>query len=242
MLQTVNFQAGGRLINAAATYFRYESGTAGGADETIRVRADGNDLGTYLPGDYVELPVMASTWEVIPIAAQTVGIVRLGVGRVGSARTVGVVRVVDSERDKVMAGVCFRSASTAVGNAPALQLYNPAGSGKNLFATAVRGGALTADSWGVRTTVTQYGTLAGGQAVNLDVTSTASVAQIRADTAATVPAAPKGYAAGYMQASSDVVVVFPRPVLIRPGTGLDFYINTNPNTLRANFEWEEWPV
>lgn len=242
MLQTLTFN-GPRVVNAEASFFRYESGSAGGADEGIKLRADGQDLGVYYPGDSVELPDRRAMWEITPTTAAAAGIVRLGVGRVQSARLVGTVSVIDGERSKVLSGVCFRAAPSVVaGNAPCAQLYNPAASGKNLFATAVRVGAQSADAWGLRTTATQYGT-AGPTPVNLDSTSgAAAVALIRTDALATAPASPKFYASGFLQASSDVVIVLPRPILIRPGNGLDVYVNGNPNTIRANFEWEEWPI
>ncbi|WP_416762727.1 hypothetical protein ACNI65_09990 [Roseateles sp. So40a] len=100
MLQTLNFTSN-RLINFKATFFRYESGTAGGADESIRVRADGNDLGVFQTGDAIELPGAASTWEITAINPATTGILRLGMGKVHSARLSGSVRVVDEITDAI---------------------------------------------------------------------------------------------------------------------------------------------
>lgn len=114
MLQTINFQ-GSRQINTAATFFRYESGSAGGADESIRVRADGADLGLYWPGDAVELPRQCSTWDIEPITPGCTGAVRVGMGRVESARLLGNVRVVDSGVDKTRAGSQFVAAPSLNG-------------------------------------------------------------------------------------------------------------------------------
>jgi len=104
MLQTVNFSAGGRQINAKASFFRYESGDAAGLDTSVRVRADGNDLGIFLPGDSIELPEAAALWQVTPVLASTVGSVRLGMGRVSSSRLVGSVNVIDNSALKTRAG------------------------------------------------------------------------------------------------------------------------------------------
>lgn len=98
MFQTLNFN-GPRQVNIDATFFRYESGTAGGTDEAVRVRAGGQDLGEFYPGDSVELPISAQTWEITPVNPITSGKVRLGMGRVQSARLSGVVRVVDEITD-----------------------------------------------------------------------------------------------------------------------------------------------
>lgn len=107
MLQTFTFSGAGRMVNAQAGYFRYEAGSAAGEDESIRVRADGQDLGTYLPGDSIRLPVAAVRWELTPLSAACTGTVRLGMGDVESARLVGRVSVVDEGALKTQAGSQF---------------------------------------------------------------------------------------------------------------------------------------
>lgn len=133
MLQTLSFLAGGRQIDAKATFFRYESASANGADDSIRVRADGNDLGLYLPGDAVELPIPAKRWEIKPTSPGTVGVVRLGIGRVQSARLVGTVSVVDTRKATTEQGLSFLGSITGTGGAAqfsTVQVWNPAASGK----------------------------------------------------------------------------------------------------------------
>ena len=117
----MNFTAGGRQIDAKANFFRYESCNANGADESARVKADGNDLGLFLPGDYVQLPIYATRWEVVPVTGTAIGSVRLGTGTVGSSRLTGTVRVVDQSADKTAAGKqfigsCSSAASIAQGS------------------------------------------------------------------------------------------------------------------------------
>lgn len=243
MLQTLNFK-GPRQINGSGTFFRYESGSAGGADESIRVRADGQDLGIYWPGDSIELPDERKTWDIIPTTPTTVGVVRVGVGRVQSARLVGNVRVIDGERDKVASGVCFRGGAAAPGatNGPFVQVFNPGSSTVNLFIQAVRMGALNADSYGIGTSGSQLPSLSANATTNLNRSGPASLAQIRTDNTGTVQTATRQIAAGYLQASSDSTVVFPRPLLIRPGESAYCYLLGVTNNLRATFEWEEWPV
>lgn len=104
MLQTFTIPSPGRQIDAKASFFRYESGNAAGADESLRVYADGQDLGTYLPGDAVRLPVTASRWIITPVSPALVSTVRLGIASVESARLVGVVRVIDESTAKTSAG------------------------------------------------------------------------------------------------------------------------------------------
>lgn len=104
MLQTFTFTGEGRQINAQATYFKYESGGAGGADESVSVRVDGQALGEYYPGDSVRLPVAGVLWEIKPTNAACTGRVRLGVGQVESSRLVGTVKVIDQGADKTASG------------------------------------------------------------------------------------------------------------------------------------------
>jgi len=103
MLQTFTFTGAGRQINAQASYFKYESGSAGGADESVSVRVDGQALGEYYPGDSVRLPVAGVLWEITPANAACAGRVRLGVGQVESSRLVGNVKVIDQSADQTMA-------------------------------------------------------------------------------------------------------------------------------------------
>ncbi|MCV2361656.1 hypothetical protein LNV08_22045 [Paucibacter sp. TC2R-5] len=188
--------------------------------------------GFFFSESYAQFDIYSAT-------AQTVEIF-LSSSAAGSKRQPGIVRVVDGERDKVISGVCFRGAPGNSGNAPVCQLFNPAGSGKNVFVQAVRAGALNADSWGIRTTTTPH-TTSQGQGRNLDVTGADSAAQMRVDVNPT-PANQRFLASGYIAASSDTVVIFPRPVIVRPGYGIDFYVGAAANTIRTNFEWEEWPL
>lgn len=135
MLQTIDFK-GARVINAAASFFRYEFGSANGEDEGIRVRADGQDLGIYWPGDAVELPALCNSWEIVPNSAVTKGVIRLGVGRVNSARLVGSVEVIDTAKSTTMQNLAFVSTMTATGGAGqfgTVQIWNPGNTGKRLI-------------------------------------------------------------------------------------------------------------
>lgn len=243
MLQTIEFQ-GGRQINAAATYFRYESGSAGGASEQIRVRADGNDIGTYMPGDHVELPFQCSTWEIIPVSPQAVGVVRLGVGRVGSARTSGVVRVIDSERDKVASGVCFRLGGNIAGGTggPVSQIFNPAGSGKNLFVQAVRIGSTAVETWSVAIGPVVMPSIYANLPANMDTAGPAAIGVGRYGTTDQIMAGNRVIVSGNIGASQDVVVLFPRPIMLRPGNGAMAYTLSSTTSMRTGWEWEEWPA
>lgn len=161
MMQTLPF-VGPRQINGTATFFRYESGSAGGADESIRVRADGADLGVYWPGDSVELPDPRSTWEIMPTTPSAVGVVRLGVGRVQSARLSGSVRVIDEITDQVT--LVRANSPTAVVGFGAVQVMPPALNVRGLIlrhfeiiAAAGAGGDIGARLVAAKSTPTGFG-------------------------------------------------------------------------------------
>lgn len=240
MLQTLNFN-GPRQINAAATFFRYESGSAGGADESIRVRADGQDLGIYWPGDAVELPVQRTTWDIIPTTQTTAGVLRLGNGRVSSARLVGTVRIIDGERDKVTAGQAFRmiaQATTGAAGTAMLQAWNPVGSGKNVYINGVSIGSSAADNYTAFTTTTPNNSFAI-KSRSLDVSAVDGITESRFDNTNQSLLNPRSLASGYLQASADRELRFVRPVLLRPGYGLTIQAATVTTTLRATWDIEE---
>lgn len=115
MLQTFNLDGTGRQIDIAARFFRYESGDAGGQALEIRVNADGQDLGTYLPGDAVRLPAgvpEATRWVFTPVSSALAATVRLGRAEVESARLVGSVNVIDGNARKTQSGNQFYATLT----------------------------------------------------------------------------------------------------------------------------------
>lgn len=75
----------GRAVNAAGIFFRYESAGGEGMDPGLRVRADGNDLGVYLPGDAIELPGVAKQWEFQPASCSAV--IKVGMGKISTVRS-----------------------------------------------------------------------------------------------------------------------------------------------------------
>lgn len=85
MFQNFKFDASGRQIAAAASFIRYEAETGGAVNAAVKVRADGQDLGEWLPGDSAELPAVVSLIELQPVAG-AVGSFRTGVGKISVNR------------------------------------------------------------------------------------------------------------------------------------------------------------
>ena len=76
----------------------------------------------------------------------------------------------------------------------------------------------------------------------MDRTQAGGAASVNSGNDATVYAGQVTYAIGYIAASNDLIMVLPKPIVVRPGYGLIVNLNTIANNIRATFEWEEWPL
>ena len=85
MIQAYFVPLTGRQLNALGTFFRYESAGLEGPDQSLKVRIDGNDAGTLLPGDAIEIPVQAGTWDLQPASCSAN--VKVGFGRITTVRS-----------------------------------------------------------------------------------------------------------------------------------------------------------
>lgn len=243
MLQTLNFN-GPRQINAQATFFRYESGSAGGADESIRVRAGGSDLGLYWPGDSVELPEAVSIIEIVPTTPSCAGVVRVGLGRVQSARLAGTVQVIDTDRATTIADQAINAKISQVavaGQFPYLQIWNPANSGV----------VLTLEKLTINCSQACNFTLA-----RETVQSALSAMQF-SDSKKWTLAAPKpskgakiiGTSASFGALGNNTQLIMPagqpivyqpkRPILIYPGVGMGMWADVQNTAVVVMAEWVE---
>ena len=220
MLQTYTFTGAGRQIDAKARFFRYESGGAGGADTSIGVRADGNDLGRYLPGDEITLPMDAKRWEIAPVSAACAGIVRLGIGSVRSSRVAGSVEVIDGGKARSLAniaGVGNVTSGASVGNFSYAQLWNPAGSGWRLIVKSILAGSSTAGELAIRTHNAALATLQGQPVSKLDQNILAGT-ELRDGTNAALIG--QGFLRFFASANSTVSIRLEEPLVLNPGFGV----------------------
>lgn len=140
MIQTYTFTGTGRQIDAHGVFFRYESGTDGSGVTAIRVLADGAILGTFEPGDTIDLPTPAKRWEIYPTSAGCIGSVRVGNARVSSNKLQGVVQIVDGAKSRTLSNLAFSGTGyqgALAGNAAQVQLMNKGTSGKNIIINEV---------------------------------------------------------------------------------------------------------
>jgi hypothetical protein len=112
--------AGGRQVNAAGTFFRYESAGNEGTDTSLRLRVDGNDCGSFLPGDSIELPYQGKTWELTPATVNGCSAnVKIGLGRITTVRSVLVGGVSITGVLPVRGNAALTSTARTVTNAAA---------------------------------------------------------------------------------------------------------------------------
>lgn len=227
MLQTFNVPAGGRIINAKARFFRFESAGFDTTDQTLRLRADGQDLGVYLPGDSITLPIDAKTWEVAPASATQTSVVRLGIGTVQTARLLGVVQVVDTNKARTIAANGFAHAGSRGASAGVFArcgIVNPTGNTKRAIVERLSystGGAATTFGIGF----VPQASLAGiGAGVNSKLSGGAVSSCLgQADSSASFQANMTGL---YARSGTQGEIALATPIVVLPGFGLVVNIST----------------
>jgi hypothetical protein len=145
-----------RLIAARGNRFRYASSNAAslGLSEGLVVRADGELLGTYYPGDSIALPRSIDHWD-ITAASGAVGTVQIGHGAIESSRITGNVKIIDNGAELTMAGKQFLGAAAQAADAAKCSIV---GIHATSVAFAIRSIAVTSDVSGAITILPATGT------------------------------------------------------------------------------------
>ena len=144
-----------RVLSAEGSYIRYHIGAAGGADETILVKADTGGLAAMLrPGQSIKLPAKVKDWRISNYAnAGTIaGILIVGDGEIQDSQVAGTVQVIDGGKARTLAGSAFmfsQGATGAAGINPCAILFNPAASGKNIIVESARASFSSAQQYGI---------------------------------------------------------------------------------------------
>lgn len=243
MLQMFTF-TGVRQIQSRADFIKYESGS--GANQAIELRADGQALGTYLPGDSIKLPLTVSLIEVNP-AAGCSGTLRVGLGNIISNRLI-VSGTLDMAQNtaRTLGGRHFQGwAETAAGSSNGVGLRaNGATVAVHKIVTYGTTGTArpvvtgTAPGTGVATAspITPRNRLIGGAAPVAYVGFGALTNWAALPTAGELPGA-AWLAPHFVTVSSDKEINFERAPLILTGTQV--LMVQAQGLLNAFFEWEE---
>lgn len=150
----------------------------------------------------------------------------------------------DTSDTDTMSGQFFRQWSSQAGGGatfPQVQLWNSASSGRLVFVQAVRGGSSAVDVWSIMRTTFELPTLQSNGS-NLDSSFAGSQAVLKSTNTVVVLTGLAGMGQGNIAANTDAIIVFPKPVLLRPGEGLCFQLGATASNLRTAWEWMERPT
>lgn len=161
-------------------------------------------------------------------------------GGAGSDRVMGEVSVINGEVANVKAGRCFVKSSgvgAVAGQYPHVQIYNPAGSGKNVILSKVTVFSAASIRFSLMRYNTPLATLSGaGYAKKASMPDAAAVVRMENNVARLgVPVA--NFAIGAPETA--VEVPFAEPFIIEQGGGLvisDWAVN---HEIYATFQWSE---
>lgn len=221
-------------IDVVGTFLKYKAGTG-----TIRVRMDGGGYIDLLPGQGVNNVKFTSVDVQDRTGAQNVGTILAGIYDFRDDRITGSVEVIDGGKNRTNAGVAFTAhvwcPPPAADKGAVLQLWNPAGSGKNLIVEQVVASVGGQYSLGMKLTntqlVDQVGTIGSKKCAG-----PASVASVQ-QSGAGLPLQNATFAIGASQ-----LIKFAEPWVIAPGYGLSFGPSTLGISAGVDIEYFEEPV
>jgi hypothetical protein len=241
VIQSFQFSHPWRQIDAAGRFFRYESAAAIDGNVTIDVRADGQELGSMLPGDSIDLPVTCKLWEVRPRSTACTGLVKLGMSKVDTSRIDGPVPVLLSHAARTKRHQAFARVFNGVSVAGQIlewQLWVPASATRCLMVSHVR---IAAGAWcysAVLVNSTQAPNLAGSAVSMLNGLAHSAVgAQFECRTY-TAPRASLPTSVGLVHYAGTANVNycahrFEEPVVVLPGNGITVALDNTS----AGIQW-----
>lgn len=229
---------GSQQIDVSGRFFKYVSGTG-----KIRVRTSDGGVIDVLPGQgvdnvqYTYLTVQDRT------GAANVGVILAGDFDFRDERITGQVEVINGERVRTLtdkAFVAYINVAPAAGSAPYVQLWNPAGSGKNLVVERMY--LCSSTQQAIRIGVTaQLPTVVGAPQNKRIGASATTVAEARVHTAQ-APGVGTAIYNVYCIASQAQLIQLTEPIVIAPGQGLTVAAPVLNSDLPTNFEYYEEPI
>lgn len=233
------------VFDTLVKVIRFDEGSAGGLPVIIKVKSlSGGAYEVELkPGRQITLPEVTRGVVISNLSGAAVtGKITIGAGMVTDNAIVGEVSVIDGGRARTAAGIAYSGAAYSAQGAGVyshIQVWNPAGSGKNLIVGQFNGLYLVGTS-GI--TVTQHNaaltTLYAEQPGNKKLGGAAGVAELRTQQ----NAAPLGSANRLYGLSNGAVLEPKEPIIVAPGWGLVFRRSQVNEDIQAGGEWFEDPV
>lgn len=192
-------------------------------------------------GDYVNNVEFDGVWLVNGATAQTVGI-QISGGGAGSNRVLGEVSVIDGGKFRTLSGMAFSWAAgcgAVAGQFAKNQIFNPAGSGKNIVVKAYSCSVPAASTVFMHVTNAPLATLSAAIQATKMASLSGPVAVSRSENAASITASPRYI--DYVQFSAAGIYgkVMQEPIVLIPGWGLVVEQSTVNTTVNTVFEWIE---
>ena len=235
--------APGQTITVSTTqaYLYYEAGSAGGADASIRVAADIGDEIVLKPGQGFRYSGPFSRLYLSNNKGQApiIGHIVLEAGEFFDNRVTGTVDIVDGGKNRTLAGQTFVMAASngpAAGQYGVQELWNPAGSGKNVIVEQIQVSSAAASNILCGWTGTRVGAGAAGILSKKAGGANSSAAATFLSLAA-LPGTFNYLTTCNVQANGTILLPFKEPIVIPPGFGLIIANSTASNSLQM---WAEF--
>lgn len=186
---------------------------------------------------------IASDYSRITLTSATAQTIRFGYGSgtVGNRKTAGVVSIIDGEKARTLSGGSFfatPATGAVVSQFSFTQLWNPAGSGKNLIVQQLAMASPTAGQINLHSGTVAYTTdITATNAGNKRIGSAMGIATIRSQTSVTgVTTSLKLF---NIQASTELTWKPAGSLVVPPGFGINAQHQVANASLASTFEWFE---
>lgn len=230
-------------IGSVGRYLRYHTGGAGGADESIVVKADTGALACILkPGQAVNLPDEVHEWRIenYKNAGVITGIVIIGDGEITDSQVAGTVSIIDGGKARTLAGMAFCGAGQQSGVAAQLstyQLFNPGVSTKNIIVEAFSMASATAQAMRFG-----WNTVSLGGAASQASKKAGGAVSVATAFNTTLAATPTGFQHNGLLnvgVSTPLIINLREPIVLPPGFGFCIQAVTANTDLSTVVEWYE---
>jgi hypothetical protein len=250
MIQQFTFNGQGRQIDAQGTMLRYELGTEPNGNTDLNVWLDGMNIGRMSVGDMLELPIAAKRWEVKPVSTSCTGTLRIGLGRMSTAKIAGTVTAIDNDLTASNSGqsrMAYTTAASSAGNYPTVQLFCDPGSVR----CALQRVEILAEGASVDAAYLVYGHsyqagTPSSQSFGVNKHNSLTGATFGRAMGLNIPPNDPGFSVttlGITKTIGGKFVYEPKdPIVMGGNRGFYFSLWLAGAVLRANFEWREIPA
>jgi len=250
----IGIEPGGvHTINVQADYIYFRTGTAGGGDTTVVFQPSSGGEAVYLqPGQAYKMPASMRgknvTWVLRNLRGEgkIAGVILMGEGEFQDNRVSGSVEVIDGGKARTLAGFAYMGGVSVAGQAGTyshVQLFNPAGSAKNLILEGmlISSSAAAQVDFGPQTLQLDQLFPVKPVSKKFSAGGADTVAVTRRQNAVSTLLG-NAFANVMIQASATVPVKFTEPVVVAPGFGVMVQSETLSAALTVTFEYFEESV